>query len=155
MSPRSSTRQLRRPVLLVEDSRRDAELLLAALEEAMDTSRIVHVRDGVEALAWLERAGEPAPESPLLPALILLDLKMPRMTGMELLGRIKSDGRLCRIPVVLMTSSEQESDLAEAYQLGVNAYVRKPLEFEAFVSAVQQVMDFWVKRNLLPMLESP
>ena len=154
MSPRSP-RQQRRPILLVEDSRRDAELLLAALEEAMDVTRIVHVRDGVDALAWLEQAGQPALESPPLPALVLLDLKMPRMTGMELLGRIKSDGRLCRIPVVLMTSSEQESDLAEAYQLGVNAYVRKPLEFDAFVASVQQVMDFWVQRNLLPVLESP
>lgn len=143
-----------RPILLVEDSRMDAELLIAALEDDLDVERIVHVRDGVDALAWLDRAGTVRPDSPLLPALILLDLKMPRMTGMELLSRIKSSGRLCRIPVVLMTSSEQESDLAEAYQLGVNAYVRKPLEFEAFVATVREVMSFWLSRNLLPVLEA-
>jgi two-component system response regulator len=143
-----------RPILLVEDSRMDAELLTAALEDDLDIERIVHVRDGVEALAWLERAGTAHPDSPLLPALILLDLKIPRMTGMELLSRIKSEGRWCRVPVVLMTSSEQESDLAEAYQLGVNAYVRKPLAFEAFVTTVREVMSFWLTRNLLPVLES-
>lgn len=141
-----------RPILLVEDSRRDAELLQDALEEQLVHIPFVHVRDGVAALVWLDDQMK-APE-PRLPALILLDLKMPRMTGMELLAHLKRDERWRRIPVVLMTSSSQESDLAAAYALGVNAYVLKPLEFEAFLHTVRQVVTFWTTMNLLPELET-
>lgn len=136
-----------RPVLLVEDNARDAELLRDALEDEMDISRIVHVRDGVAALEWLERR---AANGERLPLLVLLDLKMPRMTGMELLARLRQDARFRFIPVVMMTSSHQEQDLRGAYELCVNAYVRKPLEFEAFVAMVRHLMHFWVSLNLLP-----
>lgn len=142
----------KRPILLVEDSRRDAELLQDALEEQLEQTPLVHVRDGVAALEWLEREAQAA--APRYPALILLDLKMPRMTGMELLAQLKADQRWRRIPVVLMTSSSQESDLASAYALGVNAYVLKPLEFDAFLHTVRQVVLFWTTLNLLPELET-
>lgn len=136
-----------RPVLLVEDNVRDAELFCDALEDEVDTSRIVHVRDGVAALEWLDSS---AARGDRLPLLVLLDLKMPRMTGMELLQRLKRDDRYRHIPVVMMTSSQQEQDLAGAYDLGVNAYVLKPLEFDAFVTTVRHVMQFWITVNLLP-----
>lgn len=136
-----------RPVLLVEDNVRDAELLCDALEDEVETSRIVHVRDGVAALEWLDSS---AARGDRLPLLVLLDLKMPRMTGMELLQRLKRDDRYRHIPVVMMTSSQQEQDLAGAYDLGVNAYVLKPLEFDAFVTTVRHVMQFWITVNLLP-----
>lgn len=136
-----------RPVLLVEDNVRDAELLCDALEDDVDATRIVHVRDGVAALEWLER-GEARGDR--LPLLVLLDLKMPRMTGMELLARLKQDARYRHIPVVMMTSSQQEQDLVGAYDLGVNAYVRKPLDFNEFVTTVRHLMQFWGTINLLP-----
>ncbi len=139
-----------RPILLVEDNERDAELLLDALAGDLDVERIVHVRDGVEALAFLRREGAFAARVGPQPALILLDLKMPRMTGMELLAIVKADETLQQIPVVLMSSSRQEQDLAAAYRLGVNAYVRKPLEFNEFIGAVRHVVVFWASLNLLP-----
>lgn len=143
-----------RPILLVEDSVQDAELLRDALEDELDVSRIVHVRDGVAALAWLN-GSDSGGEVPMyrLPQLVLLDLKMPRMTGMELLGRIKQDPRFRHIPVIMMTSSQQEQDLVGAYELGVNAYVRKPLEYDTYVATVRQVMQFWGSINLLPQSE--
>ena len=139
-----------RPILLVEDNGRDAELLLDALAGDLDVARLVHVRDGVEALAFLRRDGAFAARVGPQPALILLDLKMPRMTGMELLAIVKADETLRHIPIVLMSSSQQEQDLSAAYRLGVNAYVRKPLEFDEFVGAVRHVVVFWASLNLLP-----
>ena len=139
-----------RPILLVEDSARDAELLLDALDGDLDAGRIVHVRDGVEALAFLRREGAFAARVGPQPALILLDLKMPRMTGMELLAIVKADETLQHIPIVLMSSSQQEQDLSAAYRLGVNAYVRKPLEVNEFIGAVRHVVVFWASLNLLP-----
>ncbi|MDQ8159826.1 MAG: response regulator [Gemmatimonadota bacterium] len=141
---------LERAILLVEDSARDAELLLDALDGDLDAARIVHVRDGVEALAFLRREGAFAARVGPQPALILLDLKMPRMNGMELLAVVKADDTLRQIPVVLMTSSQQDQDLAAAYRLGVNAYVRKPLEFDAFIRTARHVIVFWATLNLLP-----
>jgi len=136
-----------RPILLVEDSIHDAELLCHALEEEMDPSRIVHVRDGVAALEWLsgtvDRGGR-------LPLLVLVDLKMPRMTGMELLAHLRSDSRFRHLPVVMMTSSNHTEDLIAAYDNGVNAYVRKPLEFTEFSAIVRHLMHFWVTINLIP-----
>jgi len=139
-----------RPILLVEDNARDAELLLEALTGDLDVERIVHVRDGVEALAFLRRDGAFAARVGPQPALILLDLKMPRMTGMELLAIVKADETLQQIPVVLMSSSRQEQDLSAAYRLGVNAYVRKPLEFDEFIRTVRHLVVFWATLNLLP-----
>lgn len=139
-----------RPILLVEDSARDAELLLDALADDVDVERIVHVRDGVEALAFLRRDGTFAARVGPQPALILLDLKMPRMNGMELLAIVKGDEKLRQIPIVLMSSSQQEQDLSAAYRLGVNAYVRKPLEFDEFIGTARHVVVFWATLNLLP-----
>ena len=139
-----------RPILFVEDSARDAELLLDALGGHVDAGRFVHVRDGVEALAFLRRDGAFMARVGLQPALILLDLKMPRMNGMELLTIIKADGQLRHIPVVVMSSSKQEQDLSAAYRLGVNAYLRKPLEFDDFVATARQLLVFWAMLNLLP-----
>ncbi len=139
-----------RPILLVEDNGRDAELLLDALAGDLDVERIVHVSDGVEALAFLRRDGAFTARVGPQPALILLDLKMPRMTGMELLAVVKADETLRHIPIVLMSSSRQEQDLSAAYRLGVNAYVRKPLEFNEFIGAVRHVVVFWATLNLLP-----
>jgi len=136
-----------RPVLLVEDSEQDAELLCDALGTQMDVARIVHVRDGVGALAWLADTVQCGGR---LPALVLVDLKMPRMTGMELLARIRREPAYRHLPVVMMTSSQQDQDLVSAYELGVNAYVRKPLEFNEFVIIVQHLMRFWVTINLIP-----
>ncbi len=144
-----------RPILLVEDSVRDAELLLAALEGHVEAGRPVHVRDGVEALAFLRRAGAFVARGGPQPALILLDLKMPRMNGMELLAIIKTDAQLRHIPVVLMSSSQQDQDLSAAYRLGVNAYVRKPLEFDEFVVMARQLVAFWAALNLLPAADPP
>lgn len=136
-----------RPILLVEDSIHDAELLCHALEEDMAPSRIVHMRDGVAALEWLagivDRGGR-------LPLLVLVDLKMPRMTGMELLAHLRSDSRFRHLPVVMMTSSNHTEDLVAAYDNGVNAYVRKPLEFTEFSAIVRHLMHFWVTINLIP-----
>ena len=146
----SNVTALVRPILLVEDNGRDAELLLDALAGDLDVERILHVRDGVEALAFLRRDGAFAARVGPQPALILLDLKMPRMTGMELLAIVKADETLRHIPIVLMSSSRQEQDLSAAYRLGVNAYVRKPLEFNEFIAAVRHVVVFWATLNLLP-----
>ncbi|WP_353267702.1 response regulator [Gemmatimonas sp.] len=142
-----------RPILFVEDSARDAELLLDALAGCVDAVRLVHVRDGVEALAFLRRDGAFVARVGPQPALILLDLKMPRMNGMELLAIIKADAQLRHIPVVLMSSSQQDQDLSAAYRLGVNAYVRKPLEFDEFVVMARQLVGFWAELNLLPMAD--
>ncbi len=136
-----------RPVLLVEDSEHDAELLRDALGTQMAVSRIVHVRDGVGALEWLADVVE---RGARLPALVLVDLKMPRMSGMELLARIRREPSFRHLPVVMMTSSQQDQDLVSAYDLGVNAYVTKPLEFTEFVTIVQHLMHFWVAINLMP-----
>lgn len=139
-----------RPILLVEDNLRDAELLLDALDDAEITARLRHVRDGVEALAYLRGEDAAAGVSPRLPALIVLDLKMPRLNGLDVLAVLKRTPAWQAIPVVLMTSSVQAQDIAAAYALGVNAYVRKPLDFAAFVETVQELFAFWVGRNLLP-----
>ncbi|MEI6739093.1 MAG: response regulator [Gemmatimonadaceae bacterium] len=144
-----------RPILLVEDNLRDAELLLEALDEPEITARLRHVRDGVEALAYLRgdqgTAGPPTP----LPALIVLDLKMPRLNGLDLLAVLKRTPAWQVIPVVLMTSSVQAQDISTAYTLGVNAYVRKPLDFGEFVETVRQLFAFWVGRNLMPEPHGP
>jgi two-component system response regulator len=136
-------------ILLVEDSARDAELILDALNTQLETE-IVHVRDGVDALDYLYRRGQFAARPESQPSLILLDLKLPKVDGLEVLRQIKSDVSLKMIPVVMMTSSRQEQDLVRSYQLGVNAYVVKPLKFQDFVEAVKQVGGFWAVVNEVP-----
>jgi two-component system response regulator len=137
-------------ILLVEDSPRDAELVLEALEVNRLANEVVHVRDGAEALEYLHRRGAFAGRTSGHPAVVLLDLKMPRVDGLEVLRQIKSDPALKLIPVVVMTSSREERDVVNSYQLGVNAYVVKPVQFHDFVEAVKQVGAFWAVVNERP-----
>jgi two-component system response regulator len=137
-------------ILLVEDSVRDAELILEALEGNNLANEIVHVRDGAEALDYLYRRGPFTDRSNDQPALLLLDLKLPKVDGLEVLRQIKGDPALKMIPVVMMTSSRQEQDVVRSYELGVNAYVVKPLKFQDFVDAVKQVSGFWAVLNEVP-----
>jgi two-component system response regulator len=137
-------------ILLVEDSARDAELILDALADHQLANEVIHVRDGAEALDYLYRRGEFAARADEHPALLLLDLKLPKVDGLEVLRQIKADATLKMIPVVMMTSSRQEQDLLASYQLGVNAYVVKPMKFQDFVDAVKQVGGFWAVINQLP-----
>jgi two-component system response regulator len=137
-------------ILLVEDSVRDAELILDALEGNNLANEIVHVRDGAEALDYLFRRGPFTGRSEDQPALLLLDLKLPKVDGLEVLRQIKGDAALKMIPVVMMTSSREEQDVVRSYELGVNAYVVKPLKFQDFVDAVRQVSGFWAVLNEVP-----
>ena len=139
-------------ILLVEDSPLDAELALTALAKSHLANEVLHLQDGAQALDYLFRRGSYAQESAALPAVVLLDLKMPRIDGMEVLRQIKGDGVLKAIPIVIMTSSREEQDIAKSYELGVNAYVVKPLQFESFVEAVQQLGAFWAVLNQPPPL---
>jgi len=137
-------------ILLVEDSPRDAELILDALDANQLANEVVHVRDGAEALDYLYRRGQFADRPDGQPALMLLDLKLPKVDGLEVLRQLKGDATLKMIPVVMMTSSREERDLLESYQLGVNAYVVKPMKFQDFVEAVKHVGVFWAFINEVP-----
>jgi CheY-like chemotaxis protein len=137
-------------ILLVEDSARDAELILDALGGPQLANEVVHVRDGAEALDYLYRRGTFADRSEGQPALILLDLKLPKVDGLEVLRQVKGDATLKLIPIVMMTSSREEQDLLHSYQLGVNAYVVKPMKFQDFIDAVKQVGAFWGVVNEVP-----
>jgi two-component system response regulator len=137
-------------ILLVEDSPRDAELVLEALEAHQLANEVVHVRDGAEALDYLYRRGQFADRRDGQPALLLLDLKLPKVDGLEVLRQMKGDSTLKLIPVVMMTSSREEQDLLLSYQLGVNAYVVKPMKFHDFIEAVRQVGAFWAVVNEVP-----
>ncbi|MGE0449044.1 MAG: response regulator [Vicinamibacterales bacterium] len=137
-------------ILLVEDSVRDAELALDALSQHHLANDVLHVRDGAEALDYLYRRGAFAGRANGQPAVVLLDLKMPKVDGLEVLRQIKGDPALKLIPVVMMTSSREEQDVVESYHLGSNAYVVKPVEFHALVDAVRQVGAFWAVINEPP-----
>jgi CheY-like chemotaxis protein len=139
-----------RTILLAEDNANDAELTLAALREHRIANDIVLVRDGAAALEFLQRRGAFHDRSPDLPALILLDLKMPKVDGLEVLEAVKSDPVLKAIPVVILTSSREEADLVRSYDLGVNAYVVKPVAFESFMDAVKSLGQFWALVNEPP-----
>ena len=137
-------------ILLVEDCPRDAEMALDALAAYNLANEIVHVHDGAEALDYLYRRGEFAGRTNAQPVVVLLDLKMPKVDGLEVLRQIKGDPQLKTIPVVVMTSSREEQDLVNSYQLGTNSYVVKPLKFQEFVEAVKQVGAFWAVVNEPP-----
>jgi CheY-like chemotaxis protein len=137
-------------ILLVDDSPRDTELALDALEAYHLANEVVVLRDGAEALDYLYRRGAFASRPPGHPAVVLLDLKMPKVDGIEVLRRLKGDPDLKIIPIVVMTSSREEQDLLNSYQLGVNAYVVKPVNFHAFIEAVKQVGGFWGVMNESP-----
>jgi CheY-like chemotaxis protein len=137
-------------IVLAEDSANDVELTLAALAEINLANELVVVRDGAEALDYLYRRNSFADRSPGNPAVLLLDLKMPRMDGLDVLRAIKADDELKTIPVVMLTSSREEQDLVRSYQLGVNAYVVKPVDFRGFIDAVRQLGAFWAVVNEPP-----
>ena len=139
-----------RTILLVEDSPADAEMAIDALREANLANPIVHVEDGVEAMEYLLRQGRFAGRSDEEPAVLLLDIKMPRMDGLEVLQRVRSDARLRRIPVVILSSSREESDLARSWDLGMNAYVVKPVDVDQFFDAVRTLGRFWAVLNESP-----
>jgi CheY-like chemotaxis protein len=139
-----------RPILLVEDDINDVELVTAALRAGHLANPLLVARDGVEALKILEESHYEGLEANG-PVVVLLDNKMPRMTGLELLERVKGNERLKHIPIVMMTSSRAEPDLERAYTLGVNAYVVKPVDFRDFTDAVKLVGRFWAVLNEPPV----
>ncbi len=137
-------------ILLAEDNPKDVELTLTALDEHHLANEVVVVNDGAEALDYLYHRGEFAMRNGNSPAVILLDLKMPKVDGLEVLRTIKNDDNLKTIPVVILTSSREEKDLIESYKLGVNAYVVKPVDFGDFVEAVKSLGAFWAVVNEPP-----
>ncbi|WP_411833676.1 response regulator [Pseudoxanthomonas mexicana] len=142
-----------RTILLAEDSLPDAEMAIDALREANLANPIVHVEDGVEAMDYLLRRGNHADRPEGLPAVLLLDIKMPRMDGLEVLKQIRTHEHLKRMPVVILSSSREESDLARSWDLGVNAYVVKPVDVDQFFQAVKTLGTFWAVINETPEKE--
>ncbi|MBP7567706.1 MAG: response regulator [Burkholderiaceae bacterium] len=139
-----------KPILLVEDDKRDLELTLLALERSQLANEVVVTRDGEQALNYLRRQGEYAGRSEGNPSLLLLDLKLPKINGLEVLEQVRASEQLRSIPVVMLTSSHEESDVLRSYQLGVNAYVVKPVEFKQFVEAISDLGMFWALLNEPP-----
>ncbi|BAU88816.1 response regulator receiver protein [Methylorubrum populi] len=139
-----------KPILLVEDNPNDIELTLAALEQSQLANEIVICRDGAEALDYLHRRGIYDRPDVQDPAVVLLDLKLPKVDGLEVLGAVKGDPRTRAIPVVMLTSSREESDLVRSYELGVNAFVVKPVGFKEFFDAIQDLGVFWAVLNEPP-----
>jgi CheY-like chemotaxis protein len=137
-------------ILLVEDSQNDIELTLAAFEENHLANEVVVARDGEEALDYLHRRGIFRPRTEGHPAVVLLDLKLPKVDGLEVLQRLKADPVLRTVPVVMLTSSREEQDLVRSYHLGVNAYVVKPVDFTEFVRVLNQLGCFWAIVNQPP-----
>jgi CheY-like chemotaxis protein len=137
-------------ILLAEDNPNDVELTLIALKEHNLANKIFVVNDGVEVLEYLRSEGRFKDRNPGYPAVILLDLKMPRMNGIEVIKEIRKDPTLRLIPVVMLTSSTDENHLLESYSLGVNAYVIKPVDFNQFIDAVKQLGAFWAIINEQP-----
>jgi len=137
-------------ILMVEDDPKDVELTLTALEEYNLANEVIVTRDGEEALDYLYCRGEYKTRSSGNPAVMLLDLKLPKVDGLEVLKQIKSDGELRMIPVVVLTSSKEEKDMVASYKLGVNAYVVKPVDFHEFVNAIKELGVFWAVINEPP-----
>ena len=137
-------------ILLAEDNANDLELTLAALRDNRVANDVVTVRDGAAAIDYLEQRGEFAARPAGDPALVLLDLKMPKVDGLEVLRHIKTSADLRNIPVVMLTSSREEQDLVRSYELGVNGYVVKPVDFSEFMDAVRQLGGFWAVVNEVP-----
>ena len=137
-------------ILIAEDSPEDSELILEALREFRIGNEVLHVKDGAETLDYLYRRGAFADYGPGQPAVIMLDIKMPRVDGIEVLKRVKGDPELKRIPVVIMTSSREEQDLLNSYNLGASAFVVKPLKFPELMEAVKTLGAFWAIINEPP-----
>lgn len=138
-------------ILLVEDNPNDIELTLEALDEQNLANRVIVTNDGVEAMEYLQYKGKYKDREKENPAVILLDIKMPRMDGIEVLEAIKSNAELKTVPVVILTSSREEPDLKKCYDLGVNAYVVKPVNFKDFFDSVKKLGVFWAIINELPL----
>jgi CheY-like chemotaxis protein len=139
-----------KPILLVEDNPHDLELTLIALERTQLANEVVVVRDGAEAIDYLVGGGNYAGGPGGLPAVVLLDLKLPKVDGLEVLRRIRTDAALKSIPVVMLTSSREETDLLRSYELGANAFVVKPVDFNQFVAAIADLGVFWAVLNEPP-----
>ena len=139
-----------KPILLIEDNPKDLELTLLALEKSNLANEVVTLRDGAEALEYLFRRGAYSERIPGNPAVVLLDLKLPKVDGIQVLEKIKADPNLQAVPVVMLTTSREEKDLVQSYQLGVNAYVVKPVAFKEFISAIQELGIFWAVLNEPP-----
>jgi CheY-like chemotaxis protein len=142
-------------MLLVEDDARDIELTLEALEESNLANEVDVVRDGKEALDYLCCRGAFADRPHETPAVVMLDLKMPKVSGIEVLRQIKNDANLRMVPVVVLSSSAQERDVVESYQLGVNAYVVKPVDIQQFLEAIRKLGLFWALVNEPPPARGP
>jgi len=139
-----------RTILLAEDNPKDVELTIEALSEHNIANQVIVVKDGVEAIEFLRREGKFKLRKPGLPAVLLLDIKMPRMDGIEVLRNVRGDPTLKLLPVVILTSSREEQDLIKSYELGVNAYVVKPVDFKDFIQAVKEIGVFWAVINEVP-----
>ncbi|MBI3885541.1 MAG: response regulator [Opitutae bacterium] len=139
-----------RPILLADDNPNDVELILAAFHDVNFANEITVVHDGEQALDYLFRRGAHALRAGPQPAVILLDLKMPKIDGREVLRQIRADAALRHLPVCILTSSREESDLLASYQLGANAYVVKPVDFQEFTAAVSKIGCFWALLNEPP-----
>jgi CheY-like chemotaxis protein len=144
-----------RPILLAEDNPNDVELTLTALHALNLANEIIVVHNGAEVLDFLHRRGQFQQRANVPPAVILLDLKMPRVDGLETLRQIRSDSELRTIPIVILTSSREENDLVKGYELGANSYVVKPVDFDQFISAVSQLGVFWAIINEPPPAAQP
>lgn len=139
-----------KPILLVEDNPNDLDLTLRALARTNLANEVVVTRDGEEAMQYLHREGAYQSRLPGNPAVVLLDLKLPKLDGIQVLERIRGNATLRTVPVVMLTSSKEETDLARSYALGVNAYVVKPLNFKDFLEAVRELGVFWAVLNEPP-----
>ena len=139
-----------RPILLVEDSPKDAELTMAALSRCQLLNDVIHVRDGAEALEYLRCEGKFAGAMHGGPVVVLLDLKLPKVNGLEVLEQVRADAQLSSTPIVMLTSSREEQDLVRSYELGVNAFVVKPVDFKEFFDAIQGLGMFWGITNQPP-----
>jgi two-component system response regulator len=137
-------------ILLAEDNPSDAEMTLRALRRHNLANKVHWVKDGAEALEFMFRTGAYAGRSPGAPKLVLLDIKMPKVDGIEVLRRLKEDAATRAVPVVVMTSSNEDRDLVESYRFGVNSYIVKPVAFEAFLETVAQIGLYWVIANRVP-----
>ena len=143
-------------ILLVEDNPADAEMALRAFEKSHVANQVYHVEDGASALDFLFAAGAYAGrKSAPPPRLVLLDLKLPKVDGLEVLKRLKADARTKMIPVVVLTSSREDRDIVESYKLGVNSYIVKPVDFEKFVQAVEHLGLYWLLLNEAPPKTPP
>jgi len=141
-------------ILLVEDNSDDEALILRALKKNNIANKVIVARDGVEALEYLFCRGAHAGRDPLdLPQLIMLDLKLPRIDGLEVLRQLRAEFRTRLIPVVILTSSDEEQDIIESYSLGANSYIRKPVDFDQFIEAVRQVGLYWLVLSLVPPVD--